>query len=144
MNEMNKFCLEHNRKPSLLISDWLNFRAKAGSDHFPDLAHDNWARWIWNGQENMAAILAKVLDGEITSHDLTGPCQIDSKVVSLLHTTQLQRDPFFGIPGSVLERAPNAMFVRYKSLRRTGESDKEVHERLHLLLVYRNSLPDKR
>ena len=43
----------------------------------------------------MAAILAKVLDGEITSHDLTGPCQIDSKVVSLLHTTQLQRDPFF-------------------------------------------------
>lgn len=67
---------------------WLvEFSRQIYAVHFPDLAHDKWTRLIWNGGDNMASILAKILDGEITSEDLVDPCQIDRNEVSCILET---------------------------------------------------------
>lgn len=43
--------------------------------------------WFWNGGDDMASILAKILDGEITSEDLTDPRQTHGNEVTYILLT---------------------------------------------------------
>lgn len=76
-------------------SDWLNFRARKPSDHFPDFAHVK-SRSIWNSNmtaisvstvnrswyQVMATVLAKILDGKVALDGLGVTVKIDGNKVT--------------------------------------------------------------
>lgn len=74
-------------------SDWLNFRARKPSDHFPDFAHVK-SRSIWNSNmaaistvrrswyQVMATVLAKILDGKVALDGLGVTVKSDGNKVT--------------------------------------------------------------